>query len=140
MPPPGRHRSTAFAVLVVGAYLALGVIAYWPMLPGTTHRLFDLADGDTAQTVWFLAWTAHAVVTGHNPLFTTAVNIPLGVNLAQAPAIPLLGLVALPLTLTLGPVASATLLMVLAMPLSAGSRTQCYVVGAYGHPLPLSGA
>jgi hypothetical protein len=104
---------------VVAGYLAIGVIAYWPMLPGSTHRLFDQADGDTAQTVWFFAWTAHAVITGHNPLFTTAVNAPFGFNLAQAPAIPLLGLVALPVTLAIGPVASATMLMVAAMPLSA---------------------
>jgi hypothetical protein len=115
---PTRPR-IAFTLLVTVGYLAVGLLAYCPMLPGSTQRLFDQADGDPAQTVWFLAWTAHAIVTGHNPLFTSAVNIPSGVNLAQAPAVPLLGLIALPVTLAVGPVASATILMALAMPLSA---------------------
>ncbi len=115
-----RSRAVFTATVVVG-YLVLGVIAYWPILPGTTHRLFYQADQDPAQTVWFLAWTAHTLVTGHNPFFTTAVNVPMGFNLAQAPAMPLLGLVGLPVTLAAGPVASTTMFMVAAMPLSAAS-------------------
>jgi hypothetical protein len=114
-----QQRRLAFTAAVIACYLAIGLVAYWPMLPGSAHRLFSEADGDPAQTVWFFAWTAHAVVSGHNPFFTAAVNVPLGVNLAQAPGIPLLGLIALPMTLAIGPVASATTLMVAAMPLSA---------------------
>jgi hypothetical protein len=95
------------------------LIAYWPVLPGSAHRLFDVADIDPAQTVWFFAWTAHAVVTSHNPLFTTAVNVPFGFNLAQQAGIPLLGILGLPITLIAGPVASATTFMIAAMPLSA---------------------
>ncbi len=116
-----QRRRALFTVLVVACYLTIGVTAFWPMLPGTTDRLFDQADGDPVQTVWFFAWAAHAVTTGHNPLFTNTVNVPFGFNLAQAPAIPLLGLVALPVTVVVGPVASATLFMVAAMPLSAAS-------------------
>jgi len=107
-------------------YLVLGLLAHWPVFPGDPSRLYYGCDcTDTAQTVWFLAWTPHAVLTGHNPLFTHAVNYPVGVNLAQNTLMPLLGLLAAPITATLGPVASANCWMVLAMPLSA---TSAYLV------------
>ena len=114
-----NRRAGIFSMLVVAVYAVLGILAYWPVLPGDPHRLYGQANGDPAQTVWFFAWTAHAVVTGHNPLFTMAVNVPSGLNLAQQAGIPLLGLLALPITLIVGPVASATTFMVAAMPLSA---------------------
>ena len=114
-----NRRTDIFSVVVVVGYIALAIFAYWPVLPGDPHRIYGQSNGDSAQTVWFFAWTAHAVVAGHNPLFTTVVNVPSGFNLAQQAGIPLLGLLALPITLALGPVASATAFMVSAMPLSA---------------------
>lgn len=125
MPSVGRRaqrRPTAATALVVIAYFALGLVAHWPVLPGETTRIyFPCNCGDVAQTVWFLAWVPHALLGGHNPLYTDAMNYPVGVNLAQNTATPLLGLLATPLTETLGPVASANFWMVLAMPLSAAS-------------------
>jgi len=125
MPSVGRRtqrRPARAATLVVLAYLALGLAAHWPVLPGDPSRIFYPCDcGDVAQTVWFLAWVPHALLSGHNPFFTDAMNYPVGVNLAQNTATPLLGLLATPLTETLGPVASANFWMVLAMPLSATS-------------------
>jgi len=118
---PRRGRAGTFSVLVIAGYLALAIVAYWPVLPGDPHRIYGQATGDPAQTVWFFAWTAHSVIAGHNLFFTTAVNAPFGFNLAQQAAIPLLGLLALPITLTFGPVASATTFMVVSMPLSAAS-------------------
>ncbi len=121
----GAHRSVAGA-LVVSVYCLIGLIAHWPLLPADPSRVYLSCDcGDMSQTIWFLAWTPHAILTGHNPFFTTAMNYPVGVNLAQNTLMPLLGVLAAPVTATLGPVASANLWMVLAMPLSA---TSAYLV------------
>jgi len=114
-----RQRGHIFSVLVVAGYVLLAILAYWPVLAGDPHKLYGQANEDPAQTAWFFAWTAHAVIAGHNPLFSTAVNAPAGLNLAQQAGILLLGLLALPITLILGPVASATTFMFAAMPISA---------------------
>jgi len=129
--PPGRTtplagRPVAAGTLVVVGYVVLGLLAHWPLFPGDPTRVYLGCDcGDMAQTVWFLAWTPHAILTGHNPLFTHAMNYPVGVNLAQNTLMPLLGLLTAPMTATLGPVASANFWMVLAMPFSA---TSAYLV------------
>ncbi|HUA95422.1 MAG TPA: hypothetical protein VMB82_07815 [Acidimicrobiales bacterium] len=102
-------------------YAALGLIAYWPAWPGDPARVVGCPCGDASESAWFLAWTPHAVVHGFNPFFTTAINHPVGINLAANATMPLLGLLALPVTLTAGPVASLNLLLWAAFPLSAGA-------------------
>ena len=112
------------SVAAICAYILLGVTAYWPVLPDISGKLFSNAS-DFTQSVWFLGWVPHALVHGLNPFFSNAMFVPTGVNLAQNTESPFLGLVAAPFTLTLGPVVSANLLMVLAMPASA---TAAFVV------------
>ena len=98
---------------------------FWPLLPATTGRLFGYLSPDRGLNVWFLGWEAHALVHGHNPLFSPAIFAPAGVNLLENTSAPFLGVILAPVTLLLGPVASANLLMVTAMPLSA---TAAFVV------------
>lgn len=118
-------RKVSPLMVVTLGYLSIGLAAFWPVLPWDfAHHLFG-AHGDYMQSVWFLGWVAHALVHGLNPFFSNAMLVPTGVNLAQNTESPLLGLVAAPFTLTLGPVVSANLLMVLAMPASA---TAAFVV------------
>jgi hypothetical protein len=117
--------SGSFSLLVVGGYFVLGIVAYWPMFPGDPHLLFTKANADPVETAWVFAWAAHALTQGHNLFFTTAVDVPTGLNLAQATGMPLLGIVAAPITLLFGPVSSSTLFMVASMPLSA---TAAYAV------------
>ncbi|MGC8463517.1 MAG: hypothetical protein ACP5P9_07605 [Acidimicrobiales bacterium] len=125
-PTVSGKRQVVAGTSVVFVYGLLGLLAHWPLLPGDPSRVYMSCDcGDMAQAVWFLAWTPHAVLSGHNPFFTTAMNYPVGVNLAQNTLMPLLGILAAPVTATLGPVASANLWMILAMPLSA---TSAYLV------------
>ena len=109
---------------VIGAYLVVGALAYWPVLPGISGRLFGM-DGDFAQSVWFISWIPHALAHGLNPFFSNAMYEPFGVNLAQNTASPFLGLLTAPLALVLSPVAIGNLLLVLAMPVSA---TAAFVV------------
>lgn len=110
-----------FSAAVVAFYGALGIVAYWPMFPGSSQRLPTQVYGDPAEVTWFFAWTAHAIATAHNPFFSAAANVPYGVNMAQQTFAPLLGLLFAPLTLLIGPVSSVTVCFVAAMPLSAAS-------------------
>src|SRR5439155_20841622 len=51
---------------------------------------------------WLLSYAAHAVVHGHNPLWTDLLNVPDGVNLAVNTGVTVLGVLLAPVTLTLG--------------------------------------
>jgi hypothetical protein len=120
---PVRPKSWFF-VGVVGVYLVLGALAYWPVLPGISGRVFGL-DGDFTQSVWFISWVPHALAHGLNPFFSNAMYAPVGVNLAQNTASPFLGLLTTPLTVALSPLVIGNLLLALAMPVSA---TAAFVV------------
>lgn len=102
-------------------YLLLGLVAYWHLIVDGAGAVLNAAKPDPSQTVWFFAWTAHSLMCGHNPLVTTAMNAPSGYNLAQIPSMPLLGALALPITVLAGPLVSVKVFFVLAMPLSAAS-------------------
>ena len=117
----GWLRRHGFSVFVIALYTGLGVTAYWPLLSDASGRLVSQVYGDPSQMVWFFGWTAHTVATGHNPLFSSATNVPYGLNLAQMTSAPLLGVLFAPLTLLAGPVASVTVCFVLAMPASAAA-------------------
>jgi len=115
-------KQTLFSAAVMGAYLCLGLIAYWTSLPGIGHRVFSgVGVGDYTLSIWFLGWAPHALIHGLNPFFSNAMFAPAGVNLAQNTEGPLLGWVLAPIGLTWGPIVAANVLMVLAMPISAGA-------------------
>jgi hypothetical protein len=123
---PGPRRSIhrqpwVPAAAVILLYALLSLAAYWPILPGQGGRIPTCACGDPALQTWFLRWIPYAISHGHNPLFTTWTNYPLGVNLAQNTEMPLLGILVAPLTLLVSPIASYNLLLWLAFPASAGS-------------------
>ena len=120
---PAR-RPWRFTASVVVLYLCLGLIAFGPSLLRLRNSTYSRL-GDYDLFVWFLGWAPHAVAHGLNPFFTQAMLAPNGFNLAQNTEGPLLGWVLAPITMTLGPIAAANLLMVLAMPLSA---TAAFVV------------
>ncbi len=108
---------------------------FWPATPWNNARLPSVpfggfGYGDPARDSWFLAWTPYALSHGLVPFHTTYVNYPRGANLASNTMIPLLGLLAWPVTATLGPVAAINVLLRLAFATSAGSmflvlRTWC---------------
>jgi hypothetical protein len=125
--PASEHsarRKVLASVVVIVVYLLIGIVAFWPVYPGISQRLFA-ANSDFTQSVWFLDWVPHALAHGLNPFFSNAIYVPTGVNLAQNTESPLLGLITAPLALVLNPVVRANLLIVLAMPVSA---TAAFVV------------
>ncbi len=122
------RRPAVLVALAIGAYVVLAVLAYWPVLPLDASKLPHVGGagaGDPAQMSWFLAWTPFALGHGLNPLFSNYIDFPLGVNLASNTSVPLLGLLAWPVTLASGPVASFNVLMRIAL---AGSATSMFFV------------
>jgi hypothetical protein len=121
-PRTRRRIGFWFGVVVYGSFSA---IAYLHVFPANGHLLFSGAGGDVAQETWFLQWTSYAVLHGHNPLVTTFVDYPRGANLAQNTTMPLLGILAAPISWIAGPVGAANFLFWLAPTASASA---CYFV------------
>jgi hypothetical protein len=103
------------------AYLAIACLAYWPVGPLSETQIVGCACSDRIQEVWFLGWTFHALSHAINPFTTSAMNYPYGVNLVDNTAMPLLGVLASPITAIFGPIAAFNLFMRLAFFASATS-------------------
>ncbi|HYM49242.1 MAG TPA: hypothetical protein VET65_01600 [Candidatus Limnocylindrales bacterium] len=101
----------------------LAVALFWSSWqdPG---RLTPGGGGDIAYTIWFLRWVAFAITHGHNPLLTTYLDYPAGVNLMWSGLFLLPAVLLTPVTLTLGPVVAHTLFATLAV---AGSAFTGYL-------------
>lgn len=108
-------------VLVPALYAALAAFAFYPVPPLAEHRLLTCACADSVDQAWFLAWTGHALSSGLNPLFTTAMNYPAGINVLSNVSMMALGVLLAPVSLLLGPVAAFNLAMRLAFMLSGTS-------------------
>lgn len=108
-------------MLAVSVFVAVALLAYWPVEPLSTSQIVSCACGDQVQEVWFLAWAAHALSHGVNPFFTNDINYPHGVNLAVNTTMPLLGVIAAPVTWLRGAVAAYNVMMRLAFATSATS-------------------
>jgi hypothetical protein len=99
-PGPVRWQEAALVLLVMSV---LAVAWFWRTWAApTTHTVG--AGADSYPVIWTLAWFPYALGHGLNPLVTHAVNAPQGINLMWNPYMPLLALVASPITVTAGPV------------------------------------
>ncbi|MHB1853431.1 MAG: hypothetical protein ACYCS2_00035 [Acidimicrobiales bacterium] len=102
-------------------YAALAGLAFYPVPPLAEHRLLTCACADSINQTWFLGWTAHALSAGVNPLLTTSMYFPSGINVLSNVSMMALGLLFAPVSLTVGPVAAFNLAMRLAFALSGTS-------------------
>jgi hypothetical protein len=122
---PGRPRWRRAAVdalpslasLLVCLVLAAVVFARNWASPASTS--IGPGSGDGALFMWFLRWTPYALEHGLNPLFTTHLNVPDGVNVLWNTSLLLPGLLLAPITTSFGPVLTFNLLLVLGLALSA---------------------
>jgi hypothetical protein len=109
--------------LVVLAYLVVAAVVVSPLwfhLDGG-HLGTSLADQTAFE--WHLSYAAHAVTAGENPLFTTRMGAPHGVNLIANTSVLGLGVPLTPLTLVLGPTVSLATALTGAL---AGTATAWY--------------
>ncbi len=94
-------------------YLGLSTLFFGRALSGGLSSFYVGNGPDPPQSIWFLAWWAHALAGRVNPFFTHAVWTPSAFNLAWTANIPLAAWLMLPVTRTLGPVASYNILCLL---------------------------
>lgn len=125
-----RRRFRAVAVPLV--YLWLAALLHAPAFTDLRNKTLCTC-GDQPQTDWFLAWTPHAVLSGRAPWTTDYLSVPDTVNLMWNTLLPLPGLLLAPVTLLVSPMATHTLLSVIAF---AGSATSMWWVVRRWAPWP----
>ena len=116
-PAGAARRFGPWGALFTG-YLALSVALWWHVWSGHPAGTMTCLCGDPAQSLWFLAWVAHAMAHGQDPLLSTAAGHPGGVNLLANQSSVLVGVVLAPITWVFGPVASLNVALTLAAPVN----------------------
>jgi len=100
-------------------YLVLALVVWWGVWSTHPTSTTTCGCGDSALFLWFFAWPAHALAHGLDPLYSTAMSHPGGVNLLGNTSELALGVVLAPVTWVFGPVASMNVALTLAPALSA---------------------
>jgi hypothetical protein len=141
--PGGRRARLRVLTGVHGpalaGYLLLTAMFFWPVVTHlSTRLLFDAGDGPLH--LWGLWAVPRALVTGHNPFFTSDLFHPLGAGTAFNTDIPLIGVVSWPLQKLLGLAAAANLSQLAAVVLSGlGAYLLAVHVGAERLPAFVAG-
>ena len=116
----GRRGASARALGAAGAaYLGLALVVWWGVWSSHPTSTTTCGCGDSALFLWFFAWPAHALAHGLDPLYSSAMSHPGGVNLLANTSELALGVVLAPVTWVFGPVASMNVALTLAPALSA---------------------
>jgi len=113
------HSKTVPRLISALLYVTVAGLLGAGAVTNVTSRLIG-GSADAAQHVWFLAWLPFALTHHLNPLLTSYLDHPLQVNLMWNNSTPLLGLLAWPVTATLGPIAAYNIMILLALAASAG--------------------
>ena len=114
--PPARHH-WRWHLGAVAIYTTLSVLILDHGASITNHVLG--IGSDPYLFMWCLAWWPWAITHHLNPLFTNLVWQPTGIHLAWTTCIPLLALLAAPITLAYGPAASFNILTIISPVLAA---------------------
>jgi hypothetical protein len=123
-----QHRrllgSVALVVLrrfiaATGVYLLLSLILFRRALFSAHSAIGIRSDPYLFQ--WHLAWVAHALSHGTNPLFSTYIAAPGGENLMYASSVPLAGVMLWPVTSLGGTLLSYNILVVVCIVASAAA-------------------
>lgn len=115
-----RFSHWAVAAIPVPLWLLLTYVLFAPLL----HDLSGPLPGgaDSVLYSWYFKEIQTSLWNGHNPLFSTAMNNPTGLNVMWNTAIILPAFLMTPITATLGAGVSVALLMI-AAPLAAAAVT-----------------
>jgi len=113
-----RRIGARGALVEAFVYLVLAFLLFHSAWSSPDTRLIG-GGGDAVQFAWFLSWTPFALAHGHNPLLTTYLNYPDGVNLMWNSSVPLVAVAMWPVTALAGPLVSYNLFVTLSPALSA---------------------
>lgn len=94
-------------LLAIGVYLLLAIFVTWPLVRHFTTGVVGADEGvDAYQHTWHFWWTAHALLQGKLPFYTSMLYYPHGIDLFWQTLGFSQGVTVLPVTLTLGPIAA----------------------------------
>ncbi len=114
-------RTHGWWSLVAGAagYLVLSVALWWNVWSTHPTSTTTCGCGDSSLFTWFFEWPAYAMAHGLNPLYSTYLFHPGGINLLSNTAEVGLGIVLAPVTWVFGPIATLNVVLTLSPFLSA---------------------
>lgn len=115
----GPARAWRSLLVAAGLYLLGAVILWWNVWSTHPTTTTTCGCGDSSLFTWFLEWPAYAISHGLNPLYSTALFHPTGVNLLSNTAEVGIGVVLAPITWLFGPIATLNVALTLAPFLSA---------------------
>lgn len=118
-PADRRVRGGRSLLAGAGAYLVLSVALWWNVWSAHPTSTTTCGCGDTSLFTWFLEWPAYALTHGGNPLYSTHLFHPGGINLLSNTAEVGLGIVLAPVTWAFGPIATLNVALTLSPFLSA---------------------
>ena len=111
--PARRRVPRGPLALTAAAYLAASLALHHRLLGHLTTATAGWTSSDSYQFVWWIRWLPWSLAHGTNPLYTTYLHAPLGVNGMWNTPVPVLAALFAPVTLTAGPIAAYNLAMVL---------------------------
>ena len=106
-------------MLAGSAYLVLSVFIWSNVWTSHPTSITTCGCGDPSLFDSFIEWPAYAISHSLNPLYTTAVHYPSGVNLLANTSVLAIGVVLAPITWLFGPIATLNVASTLAPVLSA---------------------
>lgn len=118
--PSRPVRGSVVVGLTVAGYLVVSLGLHHNALSAFTTVTIGEVDVDSHLFIWWLTWFPHSLASGENPLFTTAMNAPVGVNGMWNTTMPVLSALLAPITVTAGPIAAYNLGMILG-PVASGT-------------------
>ncbi|MEX0873710.1 MAG: hypothetical protein WD646_11595 [Actinomycetota bacterium] len=98
-----RHRTVRADVAAIGLYVLAAVFVTYPLWAAPGLRVAATIQQDPALFQWFFAHAARVVTHAENPLFTSLMNAPDGVNVMANTSVMGLGIPLAPVTLLFGP-------------------------------------
>jgi hypothetical protein len=114
------RSAIATGVSAFAVYLIVSLIFFGRMLPGHLADYYIGRNTDPSNYMWALAWWPYVMRHHVHPFLTQLIDAPVGMNLASAPApMPLLGILMIPLTNAIGPIAAYNIILMLLPPIAA---------------------
>jgi hypothetical protein len=116
--PIDRVRARRADLLVAVVCVATSLYLTAGLWLSPNNRVVSHNQGDQALFEWLLTYQAHALAHFHNPLWTTLLNFPIGVNLAVNTSMTVVGTAVAPVTWLLGPSVAFALVLTLNLALN----------------------
>jgi hypothetical protein len=115
------RRTYGFGTFMMAgaAYLVLSIGVWWNVWSSHPTSTTTCGCGDTSLFTWFLDWPAYALSHGLNPLYSTSLFHPGGINLLSNTSEVAIGVILAPVTWIFGPVATLNVALTLSPVLSA---------------------